>query len=84
MQSSPRSERQIHVIAEMACSHDGNPALGRTIIDAAGAAGADAVQFQIWHLPDMMVRRHPAYPAVEKLALSREDWAGLARHVRRQ
>ena len=36
-----------YIIAEMACSHEGDPALARKIIDAAGGAGADAIQFQI-------------------------------------
>jgi hypothetical protein len=38
--------KPIYLIAEMACSHEGDPALARVIIDGAGRAGADAIQFQ--------------------------------------
>ncbi len=71
-----------HIIAEMACSHDGDPALARKIIDGAGQAGADAVQFQIWKLAEMMVPHHPDFDKVSQIELSREEWAGLANYVR--
>ena len=34
------------IIAEMACSHEGDPALARMIIDVAGQAGVDAMRSQ--------------------------------------
>ncbi len=74
--------RPVHIIAEMACSHDGSPELARRIIDGAGAACADSLQFQIWRLEDMMVRTHPAFDQVKNLELTPEDWRGLAAHVR--
>ena len=73
---------QTHVIAEMACSHDGDPTLARRIIDGAGAAGADAIQFQIWQLQDMMVGHHPAFDSVKELELAPSDWRELAHYVR--
>jgi N-acetylneuraminate synthase/N,N'-diacetyllegionaminate synthase len=36
------------IIAEAGVNHNGNPALARALIDAAAAAGADAVKFQTW------------------------------------
>ena len=45
----------------MACSHEGDAALARKIIDGAGQAEADAIQFQIWSLADMVVPHHPDY-----------------------
>jgi N,N'-diacetyllegionaminate synthase len=71
-----------YVIAEMACSHEGSPAIARRIIDGAAAAGADAIQFQIWTAADMVVPRHPDYPLLRRLELSRADWSALHRHVR--
>ena len=71
-----------YVIAEMACSHEGDPGLARQIIDGAGAAGANAIQFQIWQLEDMMVGHHPAFGDVKKLELTRLDWRELAHYVR--
>jgi sialic acid synthase SpsE len=66
----------------MACSHEGDPALARKIIDASGRAGADGVQFQAWLLEDMLVPHHPDFEQVRKLELSREVWSDLAEHAR--
>jgi sialic acid synthase SpsE len=66
----------------MACSHEGSLALARSIIDGAAAAGADAIQFQIWNLADMVVPRHPDYGMLQRLELSPADWAALHWYVR--
>lgn len=71
-----------YIIAEMACSHEGDPALARKIIDGAGQAGADAIQFQIWLLNEVMVPQHPDYEMVRKLELSCQEWTDLAVYVR--
>jgi len=75
---SPRT----YIIAEMACSHEGQPGLARTIIDAAGRAGADAVQFQIWSVPEIATPKHPDYETLTRIAMSRQEWAGLSMYVR--
>jgi N,N'-diacetyllegionaminate synthase len=80
--SYPPTSDHVYIIAEMACSHEGDPAIARAIIDRAGAAGADAIQFQIWKLADLDVPHHPDYAARAKLELSQEEWAGLARYSR--
>ena len=70
------------VVAEMACSHDGNPKLARVIIDGAGQAGADAIQFQIWKLDEIMVPHHPDFTKVSAIELSRNQWTELVAYVR--
>jgi len=79
---SSRPGSSIYIIAEMACSHEGDPALARKIIDGAGQAGADAIQFQIWKLREMMVPHHPHFEKVSKIELAQEQWADLASYVR--
>src|SRR4051794_27789288 len=76
---SPR--RHTIVIAEMACSHEGESRLARRIIDAAGRAGAQIIQFQIWQRDRMVVPHHPDYPKLARLELSQETWRELARYV---
>lgn len=71
-----------YLIAEMACSHEGDPVLARKIIDGAGQAGADAIQFQIWLLKDIMVPHHPDYEQGKRIELSRQQWTDLAAYVR--
>jgi sialic acid synthase SpsE len=74
--------RKTHIIAEMACSHEGDPALARKIIDGAGAAGADSIQFQIWSLKETVVPHHPDYQMLTRIELSRDSWTELANYVR--
>jgi len=73
---------RVYLIAEMACSHEGDPTLARKIIDGAGQAGADAIQFQIWRLADHAAPHHPDYDTLARIELSQREWAGLADYVR--
>ena len=66
----------------MACSHEGNTDLARKIIDGAGKAGADAIQFQIWALDQMVIPHHRDYPMLAGLELSRAAWTDLAKYAR--
>ncbi len=75
-------EGQVYIIAEMACSHEGDPKIARRIIHGAGEAGADAIQFQIWKLSDIMVPHHPAFEQVSRLEMTREQWSDLASYSR--
>jgi len=77
-----QTRKPIYVIAEMACSHEGDPALGKKIVDAAADSDADAVQFQIWLAKDVMVPHHPDYEKLTCIQLSREAWTELAQHAR--
>ncbi|THB75216.1 MAG: hypothetical protein D3926_20585 [Desulfobacteraceae bacterium] len=76
-------DNHTYVIAEMACSHEGDSKIAEKIIDGAGKAGADAIQFQIWSLKDMVVPHHKDYELLTRIELSREDWKQLAERVRR-
>ncbi len=71
-----------HIIAEMACSHEGDPACGRTIINGASEAGADSIQFQIWRLDEMVVPHHEGYDVLSDIELTYDQWRALAEHVR--
>jgi sialic acid synthase SpsE len=75
---------QTHIIAEMACAHEGDPDRGRTIIDGASEAGADSIQFQIWKLDEMVVPHHKDYQVLSDIELTYEQWETLAEHVRDQ
>jgi len=71
----------VHVIAEMACSHEGSLDRGRTIIEGASQAGADSIQFQIWKLDEMVVPHHEEYDVLSEIEMSYDQWRGLAEHV---
>lgn len=76
------TQKKTYIIAEMACSHEGDPDLARTIIAGATKADADAIQFQIWKAKDMVVPSHPDLPLLKKIELSPETWKALATEVR--
>jgi len=71
-----------YIIAEMACSHEGQPELAKFIIDAAGKAGANAVQYQVWQLDEIMVPSHPGFELGGTLEMSQDEWAELMRFNR--
>ncbi len=76
--------QRTHIIAEMACSHDGSEELGRRIIDGAGQAGADSLQLQVWRADNVMVPHHPAMPTLRALELPAETWIRLTAYSRSQ
>lgn len=80
--SQPMDPQRPFVIAEMACSHEGDRRLATVIVDAAGAAGADAIQFQMWTPAAIAVPDHRDFAVLQRLELSHADWSALADHVR--
>lgn len=76
------NEDKTLIIAEMACSHEGDPNLAIKIIDGAAEACADAVQFQIWSLIHMMAPQRPEYEPLKKIELKRDEWSDLVAYTR--
>jgi len=77
-----KNPSQTYIIADMACSHEGKSSIAHNIIDGAGQAGADAIQFQIWILKKLMVPHHPDFKRVSRLELSGPQWASLISYTR--
>lgn len=71
-------------IAEVACAHEGNLSVAKKMIDAAVAANADAVKFQIIHKEAYMAPYHPIYSIVEKVEFTPIQWKELREHARQQ
>lgn len=70
------------VIAEMACSHEGDLNLAKKIIDAAAVAKADAIQLQIWSLTHMMSPQRKEYELLKKIEFNQEQWKELVIYTR--
>ena len=62
------------IIAEMACSHEGDFSLAKDIIDASAIAKADAIQLQIWSLQYMMSPQRKEYELLKKIEFSSQQW----------
>jgi len=68
------------IIAEMACSHEGDIELARKIIDGAANAKANAVQLQIWSLAHMMSPQRKEYGLLQKIEFSQDEWRDLVNY----
>jgi N,N'-diacetyllegionaminate synthase len=85
----------VFVIAEAGVNHNGDPVMAARLIDAAAAAGADAVKFQTFDpaalaspgAPTAAYQRRAGQSGVDqremlaRLALPAEAWAGLQRRA---
>ncbi len=72
----------VFIVAEMACSHEGDLELGKIIIDASAIAQADAIQLQIWSLQYMMSPQRKEYNLLKEIEFSKKEWRELVRYSR--
>jgi len=70
------------IIAEMACSHEGDLELAKKIVDSAAIANSDAIQLQIWSLRSMMSPQRKEYELLKRIEFSRQEWKGLVDYSR--
>ncbi|MDZ4701362.1 MAG: N-acetylneuraminate synthase family protein [Rhodothermales bacterium] len=71
-----------YLIAEMACAHEGKESRARRLIDAAVAAGFDAIQLQIFRRAHQVTPNHRLFPLLGKLELNDEAWESIIAHAR--
>jgi len=72
----------IFIVGEIACGHQGDVGKTKALIDAAAAAGADAVQLEYFYPPANVVPTLPFYKLVEDLSFTQPQWAELMAHAR--
>ena len=68
------SSYKIEIVAEVANAHQGDPETALKIASAAADAGADAVKFQLYSGPELLVRSHPRFEHFSKQAFSESEW----------
>lgn len=92
------SEGHVFIIAEAGVNHNGEMTMAKRLIDAAAAAGADAVKFQTFRAESLVARDAPKaayqqrssgagesqYEMLKKLELSEEEFVALQAHCRRR
>ncbi|MFC2004684.1 N-acetylneuraminate synthase family protein [Chloroflexota bacterium] len=66
-----------YVLAEMAAAHEGDPVIGKTIIEGAAKAEADGILFQIIDLDSYIIPSDEDYPEIKICYLNQKEWAAL-------
>ena len=75
-------EKDPFIIAEMACAHHGEIERAYTLIDAAVAAGVNAVQIQIFSRSNQVGPEHYLFPLLGELEFSSAAWESIVNHAR--
>ncbi|MEQ1861194.1 MAG: N-acetylneuraminate synthase family protein [Chthoniobacteraceae bacterium] len=70
------------ILVEMSCSHEGDAARAKTMIDAAAHAGADGIQLQIFSRAEQMPPQHELFGLLGKLEFSHNTWRDIVAHAR--
>lgn len=68
----------VFVVAEMAQSYEGSLDDAKSLIRAAGEAGADAVKFHVFFADELAVPAYEHYALFKKLELGEAQWRELA------
>lgn len=71
-----------YIVAEMACAHDGEIERAKRIIDAAALSEADAIQFQIFTIRNLISPLSPNLEQARKLEIPSGAWPSLFSHAR--
>lgn len=74
---SSNSSRRVFVIAELAQSYEGSFSDAQQLVLAAGAAGADAVKFQIFRADELAVPEYKYFNLYRKLEFTADQWSEL-------
>jgi len=67
-------EHNPYIVAEVACSHDGDINRVKYMIDHVSKSGADAIQFQIFSTERLLTPSHEFYDLVKGLEIGLKDW----------
>lgn len=72
------------ILAEVACSHDGEPERIKKIIDATSESGADGIQFQFFSTSDLVTPDFPYYSKLMQLNISEETWSNMVPYAKQK
>lgn len=76
--------KKIHIIAEVANSHEGSFQKALKIIDSVSHTSADSIKFQIFTAEELASPEHKNFQLYRKLQFSPNDWQSLISFAKRQ
>jgi sialic acid synthase SpsE len=74
--------KNLYIIAETACSHDGSVARLKKMTKEAVKAGFDAIQFQIWKPENIMPKNHKDFKLLKKIQISYKQWEEIIKYTK--
>jgi len=72
-----KSKRRVEIIAEIANSHNGNPADALNLAEECFLVGVDAVKFQIYFAEELLTTYHSRYEHFKNQSFSEDTWNDL-------
>lgn len=74
--------KNLYIIAETACSHDGSLIRLKKMIKSAVDAGFDAIQLQIWKKDKMLAPDHKDFDLLNKIEIDYTEWQKVFNYIR--
>ena len=74
--------KNLYLIAETACSHDGSVPRLRKIIDKAISSGFNAIQIQIWRHDNIVTPDHKDLKILKKIEIKYKKWKEIISYIR--
>ncbi|MBD1169005.1 N-acetylneuraminate synthase family protein [Pelagibacterales bacterium SAG-MED08] len=74
--------KNLYIIAETACSHDGSLSRLKRMIKFAVDAGFDAIQLQIWKKDKMLAQDHKDFNLLKKIEINYAKWQKIFNYIR--
>ena len=76
------SKNKIHLIAEIANSHEGKFDSAIKLIDAASDSNADIIKFQIFKANELLESEHENFKLFKKLEFNFSQWSKLIKYAK--
>lgn len=73
---------RVLIVAEAAQGYEGDPSLGKLLVRAAAAGGADLVKFQIVYADELASPSYQHYALFRQLEMADEAWTAMADEAR--
>ena len=75
--------KKIHIIAEIANAHQGNPELALELAKKCVASGADSIKYQIYFAKEFLTKSHKRYNHFKEQQFEIKEWDVLLKETKK-